>query len=71
MSRHMLKHYTISKLIANIRTANQASCKTVERAGYTLIETKMYKDVTDIAEKLYNFYEMQNLIVTALLTQIS
>ena len=71
MSRHMLNHYTISKLIANIRTANQASCKTVERAGYTLIETKMYKDVTDIAEKLYNFYEMQNLIVTALLTQIS
>ena len=24
-----------------------------------IAETKMYKDVTDIAEKLYNFYEMQ------------
>lgn len=58
-SHYMLNHYTIPKLIANIRTANQASCKTVERAGYTLTETKMYKDVTDIAEKLYNFYEMQ------------
>ena len=58
-SRYMLNHYTIPKLIANIRTANQASCKTVERAGYTLIETKMYKDVTDTISKLYNFYEVQ------------
>ena len=58
-SRYMLNHYTILKLIANIRTANQASCKTVEKAGYSLVETKMYKDITDTVEKLYSFYEMQ------------
>ena len=66
-SHYFLEHYNIPKLIANIRTANHASCKTVEKAGYILVETKMYKDVIDTAEKLYSFYEMQkcNCVSTA------
>ncbi|MBO5228244.1 MAG: GNAT family N-acetyltransferase [Lachnospiraceae bacterium] len=57
-SKYFLEHYDIPKMVATIRTANAASCKTAEKAGFVLVETKMYKDYGDIEEKLYNFYEM-------------
>lgn len=57
-TKHFFEHYDITKIIANIRNANRASCITAERAGFKLVETKMYKDFGDDVEKLYNFYEM-------------
>jgi len=56
--KHFFEHYGIPKIIANIRNANKASCITAERAGFKLVETKMYKDYGDEEAKLYNFYEM-------------
>lgn len=46
----------IPKLIATVRTENSASCKVVEKAGFSLKETKMYKDINDSEEQEYNFY---------------
>ncbi len=43
----------------NEKWSAEKAIKTVEKAGYILVETKMYKDVIDTAEKLYSFYEMQ------------
>ncbi|WP_313184232.1 GNAT family N-acetyltransferase [Lacrimispora sp.] len=51
-----LNKYDVSKLIATIRTENVASCKAIEKAGYELKETKMYKDINDTLEQKYNFY---------------
>ncbi len=41
-----LNKYDVSKLIATVRTENTASCKTIEKAGYDLKETKSTKTLT-------------------------
>lgn len=51
-----LNKYDVSKLIATIRPDNVASCKAIEKAGYVLKETIMYKDINDTLEQKYNFY---------------
>lgn len=56
--KYFLKEYNIPKIIAVIREANGASCKSTEKAGFVLVETKMYQDLGDAVEKLYHFYEM-------------
>lgn len=58
--KYFFEHYSIPKIIATIRTANIASCKSAEKAGFLLLETKMYRDLGDTEAKLYNFYEMTN-----------
>lgn len=56
-SQYFLDRYKdVQQLIATIRTANKASCKTVEKAGYHLKQTRMYKDINDTEEQEYNFY---------------
>ncbi|WP_310578304.1 GNAT family N-acetyltransferase [Lacrimispora sp.] len=55
-TKYFLNKYDVSKLIATIRTENVASCKAIEKAGYELKETKMYKDINDNLEQQYNFY---------------
>lgn len=57
-TNYFFERYNIPKIIANIRTENKASCITADRAGFKLVETKMYKDYGDAEEELYNFYEM-------------
>lgn len=59
-TKYFFEHCDIPKIVANIRTANKGSCKTAEKAGFILVETKMYQDIGDDVEKLYNFYEMTN-----------
>lgn len=56
-TKYFLEHYDIPKIIATIRTENVPSCKSAEKAGFILVETKMYQDFNDDVEKLYNFYE--------------
>ena len=58
-AKYFLEHYEIPLLVVHIRNANKASCKTAEKAGFALIDTRMYQDYGDEAEKLYNFYEMR------------
>ncbi len=57
-TKFFLENYDTPKMIATIRTANTASCKSAEKVGFRLVETKMYQDFNDDAEKLYNFYEI-------------
>ena len=57
---YFMKHYSIYKLIATVREANISSWKVVEKAGFKLVEKRMYKDLNDEKAEMYNFYEMQN-----------
>lgn len=57
-TKYFLKEYNIPKIIAVIKAANIASWKSAEKAGFVLVETKMYQDFGDAVEKLYHFYEM-------------
>lgn len=50
-------HYDELTLMANARTRNIASCKTLEKAGFSLLETKLYRDFGDAKEEPYNFYK--------------
>lgn len=58
-TEYFFSHYQIKKLIATIREANVSSWKTVEKCSFSLVETKMYKDVNDDVEQLYRFYEFE------------
>ena len=55
---YFFEHYQVQKLIATVREENLSSWKVVEKAGFELIEKKMYKDLNDEKEELYRFYEM-------------
>lgn len=55
-AQYFLQNYAFDRLLAVIRSDNTASCKTAERAGFTLAETRWYQDVNDGEEKLYRFY---------------
>ena len=50
------EHYGEDEIIANISDDNTASCKTAERSGFTLEDTRMYQDIYDTEERLYRFY---------------
>ncbi len=41
---------------ANVQ--NIASCKTLERAGFSVVETKLYQDLYDEREEVSNIYEL-------------
>lgn len=58
-AKYFMEHYEIPLLVVHIRNSNKASCKTAEKAGFTLVDTRMYQDYGDEVEKLYNFYEMR------------
>lgn len=65
-AQYFFTHYDIHKLIATVRESNAASWKTVERAGFVLLDTKMYRDINDKQEELYMFYEMKDINNTIL-----
>lgn len=53
-----LQNYDIPKMIATVRAENIFSWKVVEKAGFKLVEKRMYQDLNDEKEELYHFYEM-------------
>lgn len=55
---YMFVRYNLKKLIATANVKNIASCKTLERAGFRLVETRMYQDLYDEAEEPSNIYEL-------------
>ena len=55
---YFFKHYNAKKIIATVRDENVPSWKVVEKAGFILVEKRMYKDLNDKEEKLYRFYEI-------------
>lgn len=58
--RFFFEHYQEKEIIATILDENMPSWKTAEKSGFTLVETKMYKDIYDDEEELYRFYIMKN-----------
>lgn len=55
---YFLDHYNAKRMIATVRNDNVASWKVIEKAGFILINKRMYKDLNDDIEKLYRFYEI-------------
>lgn len=53
---YFLKDYRIDRLMAAARAKNTASCRTLERAGFRLTDTRLYRDLYDEQEELYHFY---------------
>lgn len=57
-TEYFFKHYNAKRMIATVRDENVPSWKVVEKAGFMLIEKRMYKDLNDNEEELYRFYEI-------------
>lgn len=55
---YIFSHYDTNTLFATAAVRNQASCKTLEKVGFRLFDTKSYQDLFDEAEELSNFYEL-------------
>lgn len=55
---HLFARYHLKKLVATANVDNIASCKTLEKAGFTVIETKPYQDLYDVCENMSNIYEL-------------
>lgn len=53
---YFLQTYPDSEIIATVQAQNTPSCKVVENAGFSLTETKNYRDINDEKEEIYNFY---------------
>ena len=66
-AQYFFAHYDIHRLIATVRDDNAASWKTIEKAGFTLTETRMYRDINDEQEELYRFYELSDKISKVLM----
>ncbi len=49
---YFFAHYGEEEIIATISADNTASCKTAEKAGFKLLDTRMYKDIYDDEERL-------------------
>ena len=58
--QYFFQNYSADTLFAAARVANKASCRTLERAGFHLLETRMYQDLYDETAELNNFYEVRN-----------
>lgn len=48
----------VSLFMATARTDNIASCKTLEKAGFHVTDTRLYQDLYDEQETLSHFYEI-------------
>lgn len=55
---YMFTKYNLKKLVATASVENIASCKTLKRTGFSVVETKMYQDLYDESEGMSNIYEM-------------
>ncbi len=55
---YMFARYDLKKLIATACVENIASCRTLERTGFFLTETRMYQDIYDECEEMSNIYEL-------------
>ncbi|MDO5156973.1 MAG: GNAT family N-acetyltransferase [Eubacteriales bacterium] len=58
---YFFEHYQEDELIAPIRDANEASCKTIEKVGFVLLEKKLYKDINEEYEIMHRFYAVKRL----------
>lgn len=59
-ANYFIRHYNHFKLIATVREENISSWKVLERAGFELIEKKVYQDINDKKSEMYYFYDFKN-----------
>lgn len=55
---YLFAKYDLKKLVATANVKNIASCKTLEKAGFTVVVTKMYQDLYDEQAEMSNLYEL-------------
>lgn len=55
-TEYLFARYHLKKLIATASVNNVASCKTLEKAGFSVIETRMYQDLHDECKNMSNIY---------------
>lgn len=55
---YLFARYQLKKLVATASVNNIASCKTLEKAGFSVIETKLYQDLYDACENMSHIYEL-------------
>lgn len=58
LADYMFTRYNLKKLIATARVKNIASCKSLVKTGFSVVETKVYQDLYDEREEMYNIYEL-------------
>lgn len=58
LTEYLFARYHLRKLVATASVNNIASCKTLEKVGFSVVETKMYQDMYDKSENLSNIYEL-------------
>ncbi len=51
---------SVRQLIATVREGNTASWKTLEKAGFILTESRLYRDIHDETELPYRFYVLHS-----------
>lgn len=56
---YLYTYFEIDKLVATASVYNIASCKTLEKAGFVLVETKMYQDMHDESANLSHIFVHQ------------
>lgn len=62
---YLFARYPLERLMATARVHNAASCKTLEKAGFCLVETRMYQDLYDENEEMSHFYERRRNCIPA------
>ncbi len=58
LTEYMFTRHHLKKLVAIARVKNTASCKTLEKTGFSVVETRMYQDLYDEREEMHNIYEL-------------
>lgn len=61
-AQYFFRSYNADTLFATARVENRASCRTLENAGFHLLETRLYQDLYDETAQLSNFYELLRLL---------
>lgn len=57
---YLFARYRLKKLVATANVKNIPSCKTLSKAGFIVVETKMYRDLYDECEEMSNIYERKD-----------
>lgn len=60
--QYFFNHYEADTIFAAVKVENKSSCRTLEKAGFILLETRLYKDLYDKTEDLRNFYEIKSVV---------
>lgn len=60
--KYIFTNYDTDTIFASTAVSNVASCKTLEKTGFELFDTRMYQDMYDDTAVLSNFYKMKRRI---------